>query len=363
MEAIKTTEQREDGTSKPKAIQEALSMHDHTKNEDRRREWWLARKEMQRAFDEDDGGRLSLQLNRAWHDRNDTAEERSFTPNISDFLTQFPTPEAFDAYFITDRGRALEAELNSPDARNAEDVRRALEQQERREKEAFPYIRAKLYATDSPYKPLQEPEELALPEDSDPIQGLIRNSLSYQDVALSPDPAKDRELKESTLKWSQNSESAKKYAASLRELAETRTLQLFEVETAARGLQLVMLNEAERLGIPLTQYGKSITWAMWDIGKQFYFTKQEHREEQIASGYGEPANPLESKAKQDEIINRHLGWEAYAAFNANAEWKAQVMQDPRFAPALEFLNKPPKQNNTLSSKDLADLGKALRDVR
>ena len=99
---------------------------------------------------------------------------------------------------------------------------------------------------------------------------------------------------------------------------------------------------------------------MWDLGKQFYYFLHP---EQSGVKY-EIANPLSSEKKQQEIIDRHLGWEAYAAFNSNSpesvEWRNTIIANPKFTKALEILNKKPKENKTLSSFDLTALGTLLR---
>lgn len=318
---------------------------------------WQQRKEMQRMFEAD--STFEHDVRRAWQDRDayehyKNGKEFGFFPNIADFMESFPNEEAFDAWFINGRTQQLEEDSRSEDPVLAEEARRGVEMQRWREDEVFPRIKAVLYSPDSPYKPIVEQEESKLPDEPDPIRRVIRDKLSYQDAPI-PD-----EKKAETLEWSLNSDSAAKYAESLQNLAQTESLNMFAIEQAARGIHIAMLSEADRLGIPVTPYGESITWALWDIGKQYYFFM--HPDE-VEPGYEETGNPLESQTKSNEIINRHLGWEAYAAFQANSQgWREKVAQDPKLSAALELLNKPPKQNNTLSSSDLAELGKRLRSA-
>jgi len=183
------------------------------------------------------------------------------------------------------------------------------------------------------------------------VRQLIEDDLSYQDADLPKD------AKRKALEWSQNTDSANRYARSLLELAQKENI--VSVRKSARALLDTALAEAARIGIPVSPYGKSMTWAMWDIGKQSYFFNHPAENDPRY----DIGDPLTSEAKRNEIINRHLGWEAYAVFHSKTspEWNRKVIQDEKFARALELLNKPPKQNSTLSSRDLAELGKVLRE--
>src|SRR5262249_34024534 len=126
------------------------------------------------------------------------------------------------------------------------------------------------------------------------------------------------------------------------------------IRQKAKELVETMMSEAERIGvIPVSPYGKSRSWAMWDIGKQnYFFTHPTENNPAYVIG-----DPLTSETKRDEIINRQLGWEAY---HAHPEWKQKALGDPRFLKAWELLNKAPKADGKLSSRDLAELGKLLR---
>ena len=202
--------------------------------------------------------------------------------------------------------------------------------------------------------PKSAPQQEKAQETAEFLRGrVIDQDLAYQDATL------PEEVKQRMLDWSRKSESAQKYADSIVQLSQRANLET--LRETAKGLVQTMSTEAARLGIPVSPYGTSNTWAMWDIGKQnYFFTHQAENDPSYEIG-----DPLTSEAKREEIINRHLGWEAYAAFRGNAapEWKQKIMSDREFANALELLNKPPKQNNSLSSKDLAELGKILREVR
>lgn len=178
-----------------------------------------------------------------------------------------------------------------------------------------------------------------------PTDGIIANYLAYQDTNLPED--KKAEIRTQSLA----SKSAHTYAQSL--LGASKKYEIKSVEDLAHEIRETMLSEAVRLGISVSSYGQSITWAMWDLGKQYYYFQNPDKN---TDGYA-LGNPFEQHEKQDEIINRHLGWEAY-----NRKEDGSLNVDPLIItePIEQFLSMPPKSNGTLSSKSLAQLGEMLR---
>src|SRR3989344_1497403 len=306
----------------------------------------------------------------------------------------YPTPHAFDNAFVGNRLQELQTAVEqeqSPGRRDALKMEMPLQRQ--KEKEMYPRLRTALYGKRNEYweqsklllkeargdyaaesvevrasaqetvavpprrvkqPPAPLPQERSMPPETAEFlrSRIIEQDLAYQDAAL------PEEMKQRMLDWSKKSESAQKYADSIVQLSQRANLET--IRRVAKELTQTMSTEAARLGIPVSPYGKSNTWAMWDIGKQnYFFTHQTENDPSYEIG-----DPLTSEAKREEIINRHLGWEAYAAFRSNAapEWKQKIMGDRKFANAVELLNRPPKQNNTLSSKDLAELGSILRET-
>ncbi len=203
----------------------------------------------------------------------------------------------------------------------------------------------------SPVKEEKKPTapEAAVEKEGLTVEEVITEYLCYKDADL------PKEVKDDALFDSLKDENARKYARALIELISEKGEA--EVLRVASELMQDMEDAAESLELPLSPQGKNKTWAIWDIAKQYYF--HTHRgENQLPY---EPGNPFESKEKQEEIINRHLGWEAYMLFHATPEWKVFFEEDPRFADALPLLMKEPKPDNgTLSSHELAQLGKCLR---
>ena len=178
---------------------------------------------------------------------------------------------------------------------------------------------------------------------------ILEKDLSYQDAQL-PDEAKAK-----MLEYNKTFESL----VSMQKFCEqfSKKSNLEAIRKQAKTLQEKMLTEAKRVGIPVSPYGMSKSWAMWDIGKQYYlFTHPDESGEEY-----EIDDPTTSLKKQEEIVNRQLGWEAYRAFK-NPDWQKRVSSDPHFSKALVLLNKVPKSNGQLRSKDLAELGALLRGV-
>jgi hypothetical protein len=195
----------------------------------------------------------------------------------------------------------------------------------------------------------------AVKEDiSAPVPELIKDQImqrdfSYQDAEL------PEELKQQILEQTRSAEGAKKYSEALANASARGGIE--SVRNTAREMRDTMLVEANRLGIPVSPYGRSMTWAMWDIAKQSYFLAHPNENDpKYAIG-----NPLESESKREEIIDRHIGWEAYAAFKQFPEYRDRITNDPKKAQALEFFKKSPKATSgSLSSSELAELGKLLR---
>lgn len=314
---------------------------------------------------------------------------------VGRFVQMYPTPHAFDKALVGNRLQELQAAFEqeqSPGRRDA--LKMEITLQKQKEREMYPHLRTTLYGKRNEYweqsklllkeargdevaeaaevgVPVQEPvaippysteqpfvsplqEKPMPPETTEFLRDhVIEQDLSYQDAVL------PEEVKQRTLDWSKKSESAQKYANSIVELSQRANLET--IRQAGKEITQIMSAEATRLGIPVSSYGKSNTWAMWDIGKQnYFFTHQAENNPTYEIG-----DPLTSETKREEIINRHLGWEAYAAFRGNVaqEWRQKIMSDRKFSNALELLNKSPKQNNSLSSRDLAELGKILREVK
>jgi hypothetical protein len=111
-----------------------------------------------------------------------------------------------------------------------------------------------------------------------------------------------------------------------------------------------------RFDIPKSQYLGSKTWAMWDIGKQYYYAT--HPDE--ADPKYVIADPLKSPEKVQEMIDRQVGWEAYRA--KDSKFAEKYKKHPLYKKLQEYLGMKSKNRDTLSSKDLAELGALVRKI-
>lgn len=192
----------------------------------------------------------------------------------------------------------------------------------------------------------QSPKKEVRPEIS--REDIVSEYLAYQDIPASADE------KKSMLDWSMKSESASRYAEALQEAMSHAPKQQIE------GIASHMVSEArdilDKSGITGSSFLGSKTWAMWDIGKQYYYAS--HPDE--ADKRYTIADPLRSPEKVREIVDRHVGWEAYRT--KDKKFAERFKKHPLYKKLLEYLNKPAKRNGDLSSKDLADLGAVIRKI-
>ncbi len=172
-----------------------------------------------------------------------------------------------------------------------------------------------------------------------------------------PDVLEGQQLRDS-LEYVATNPSAKKYSEALVKLSELYDGN--EVLYLATQLRDGFLGDAKELGLEPSLYGKSQSWALWDIAKQYYLS--EHPEESNADLYelGNPFNPSRKYDKiRGQIVYRHLGWEYERA-----------LKDPDFKPTpldtgtselITRLIAEGERNETgqLSSYVLSDIGEAL----
>jgi len=123
-----------------------------------------------------------------------------------------------------------------------------------------------------------------------------------------------------------------------------------------------------KLGLEQSQWGESQSWIYWDIAKQKYFDS--HKDE--ADPRYDIGDPLEDEKLQQQISDRHLGWEVYGQTAeyvdgqrrfANKNFLNRLNKDDEtFEKVITLLKKEPKpENQTLSSYDLAKLGEYIRE--
>lgn len=180
-------------------------------------------------------------------------------------------------------------------------------------------------------------------------EDVVSQYLSYQDMPVNADE------KRNMLEYSLTSESADKYAESLEELLADNSKE--RVEDIAKAIKQKAKDIVKKVGISGSSFLDSMTWAMWDIGKQYYYFT--HKDE--ADPNYTIANPLQSIEKVSEIVDRHVGWEAYRS--KDKSFADKYKKHPKFAKLQELLNKQSKPTSgDLSSKDLAILGGLLKEM-
>jgi hypothetical protein len=197
---------------------------------------------------------------------------------------------------------------------------------------------------------LSQPELLPDEPSSDAVPDL----LSYQDANIPDD------FKEKSLFAVLHSDSGDKYTEDL-----SRTFdEIGAVETVlvAEAIKVEAVKLCKNLGIPVSPYANSITWVLWDIAKQRYL-KNNPSESGVGYELGDPLQKTEeSFAKRNEIMHRHIGWEAYQAYKSDPEFKKKMDDKYEWGAKREvydLFNRQPKENGTLSSKELAALGRCL----
>jgi hypothetical protein len=183
---------------------------------------------------------------------------------------------------------------------------------------------------------------------------LLVDYLSYQDAELSP------EQKERTIEANRQSKSALLYANSLGALETKHSLQ--EIESKAVSMIEECSDILHKIDIQGSPYLTSMTWPMWDMSKQFYYWLELDKSDNTTK-YTK-GDPLVDKEKTEEIVNRHVGWEAYESYKKKerlfVNFVMGLPMDVR-KQIQALLNKKSKENGTLSSYDLAILGEFLRE--
>ena len=179
---------------------------------------------------------------------------------------------------------------------------------------------------------------------------ILKEWLSYGDADL------ESEEKQNAIEQNLANPQAKKYATAMLELIGLHGSK--KVKALAEKLHRECLMRLTKYGISPNPYTRSLSWAFWDMAKQYYFythTKEADENYSIADPF--------SLEKQKEIVNRHVGWEAYNNRGPTTKFHIGIskMPDSREKAQILFLirQKQSKPNGTLSSFDLAKLGALL----
>lgn len=178
---------------------------------------------------------------------------------------------------------------------------------------------------------------------------IYRQYIAYQDAEI------PEWKKKEGLLWTETYPPASKYAEVLSDLFVNK-----KEKEAVESLAAEMLKQCNlilnRLAIRKSPYSKSKSWAFWDIAKQIYFVKNPKEADKKYT----IADPLKSPEKQKEIVDRHVGWDAYIAYAENQNFLDRIHDKGLQGKIATLLRKAPKSNGNLSSKDLAELGALIR---
>jgi hypothetical protein len=183
---------------------------------------------------------------------------------------------------------------------------------------------------------------------------VIREFFSYSDASFSQSE-KDVLGKESVVH-----PSADKYAYALELLLGRYGVS----ELTALAEDAVSVLEKKFIYAPITNYGHSRSWFFWDLAKQYYFALYP---EETTPVYRKTTQPVLDYETIDTIVYRHIGWEAYEMYKrdpnvVNDTIARKGVSEHLIASFLQMLNKGPNTHNTLSSSDLAELGKMWHEI-
>lgn len=133
----------------------------------------------------------------------------------------------------------------------------------------------------------------------------VVNLLSYNDTL-----GKDEASINANLNRTLALPNIERYIESINELSKKYGNEA--VLAQAKALRDKCVAELTSMGIKPSEYAGSMSWAMWDIAKQFHMLN--HPEDTSDKYKRSLADPMEEsrkgELKRDEIVSRHIGWEA-----------------------------------------------------
>lgn len=190
---------------------------------------------------------------------------------------------------------------------------------------------------------------------------IIEKYLSYQDAT------KEEHIREArirSVKEGESSESAAKYAEAIMEMSKKVGFQ--ELMRLVNGSKEECADVFEKLGLELSPYNvaQSNSWAMWDLGKQYYFFTHPDKNDPRYK----LSNPLESEEKIEEIIDRHIGHEFMSSYWHNSN-KVNILERmpgvdaQKIAELRSFIEEQTDENGgpkRVSSDKLAELGALIK---
>jgi len=149
----------------------------------------------------------------------------------------------------------------------------------------------------------EKPEEFS----KEKIDSAIEDYLSYQDADLKVDAKKE------ALKSSKENKNARIFAESFLKLEKKHGKAKFA--EVAKSIHDKCQQFLQSKDIPVSTFGKSKTWTYWDMAKQFYYSDDATGiEESKNHPEYKPGDPIAEERLQQEILNRHIGWEVWNAW-------------------------------------------------
>lgn len=213
------------------------------------------------------------------------------------------------------------------------------------EEENYPEIKEEI---EKPKSFIIEKEKEVATEE---VEDIITTYFSYQDS-----PNLTSEEKQEIIKRSIKNQSAIKYAKILLKLQEKDELENYYMLSKSLFTRTFkLLSEFE---IEPSQYSQSISWSMWDIAKQLYYLENPKK----SNGNYILADPLEDEDKQEEIINRHIGWILTEnIYNGNVDLLLNKIKNSSYTKKIidYIIVRTNDETRSVSSHELATLGKEV----
>ena len=204
-------------------------------------------------------------------------------------------------------------------------------------------------------------ELVGAPEQGDEsIRNTLINNLLYVDVKdLLPE---DRRLRIdgalTRVRTGRITDNERKYSSTLNQMLRDDKQE--KVNGVAEELHAEFIKLIKSVGLAPEIFSMSKSWVYWDLAKQSYMD-QHPRESGIGYYLGDPLTNAEVRR---DIVDRHFGWDIYAKWKQSSQSKTKIVELLQSVGNSErirqMLDKEPKSNGTLSSKDLTELGRLLR---
>ncbi len=193
---------------------------------------------------------------------------------------------------------------------------------------------------------------LNIEPNSDELKEIILKYFIYNDSSDLSDEEKEK-IKLKVL----NSDKSMKLARVIWNLTQSNKIN--EFEDIAKKIYSNVLTDLHNFNIGIQPYSLSLSWSYWELAKNIYYS--ENPNEADRKNYN-LLNPLTNIEKQVEIQDRQIGWEVYnKMIQGKLDDFLNNIKNPIFRKRLiEFMIEKPKENGTLPSYKLAELGKNVR---